>query len=78
VSPLFASVFTVALLSSIGAAGQSKLGSIQGVWRFVEMTITGPGDRTIGSPSPTKTSNGIICKVETSVFVCIDSLLPGG
>jgi hypothetical protein len=52
VSRLFVSVLNVALLTSIGAAGQSKPGSIQGVWRVVEVTITGPDARTIGSPQP--------------------------
>ena len=42
---LFAAL-AVALLSSPGAAAQSR-DSIQGVWRIVEATITGPGARTI-------------------------------
>jgi hypothetical protein len=43
---LFA-VLSVGLLSSQGTAGQSTRASIQGVWRIVEATITGPGARTI-------------------------------
>jgi hypothetical protein len=40
-------VLSVALLTSQGIAGQSKPASIQGVWKVVEVTITGPGARTI-------------------------------
>ena len=40
-------VLTVGLLTSQGIAGQSKRGSIQGVWRTVEVTMTGPAARTI-------------------------------
>ena len=43
---LFAAV-SVGMLASQGAAAQSTQGSIQGVWRVVEATITGPGARTI-------------------------------
>jgi hypothetical protein len=43
---LFA-VLSVALVSSQGMAGQSTRQSIQGVWRVVEATITGPSARTI-------------------------------
>ena len=45
-------VLTVALLTSQGIAGQSKRESIQGVWQAVEVTITGPGARTIAIPEP--------------------------
>ena len=43
---LFA-VLTVGLVSSGGMAGQSTRQPIQGVWRVVEATITGPAARTI-------------------------------
>ena len=54
---------TVGLLTSQGIAGQSvrrsaerdggsKQESIQGVWQAVEVTITGPGARTIAIPEP--------------------------
>ena len=43
---LFA-VLSVGLVSSEGMAGQSTRQSIQGVWRIVEATITGPSARTI-------------------------------
>jgi hypothetical protein len=43
---LFA-VLSVGLVSSEGMAGQSTRQSIQGVWRIVEATITGPAARTI-------------------------------
>ena len=54
---------TVGLLTSQGLAAQlvhrsaereggSKRGSIQGVWQAVEVTITGPGARTITIPEP--------------------------
>jgi hypothetical protein len=36
-----------AVLASQGAAAQSKPQSIQGVWRIVEATVTGPAARTI-------------------------------
>jgi hypothetical protein len=56
-------VLTVGLLTSQGIAGQlvrrsaereggSKPKSIQGVWQAVEVTITGPGARTIAIPEP--------------------------
>ena len=59
---LFA-VLTLGLLTGTGVAGQrvqrsaereggSKRGSIQGVWQAVEVTITGPGARTIAIPDP--------------------------
>ena len=44
---LLAGVFTVVLLSGPGNAGQGKPTSIQGVWRAVEVTLTGPAARTI-------------------------------
>jgi len=37
----------VGVLTSQGPAAQSTSQSIQGVWRIVEATITGPGARTI-------------------------------
>ena len=44
---LFAA-FSVALLASQGAAAaQPSPAAIQGVWRIVEATITGPGARTL-------------------------------
>ena len=38
---------SVALLASEGTAAQPAPASIQGVWRIVDATITGPGARTI-------------------------------
>ena len=38
---------SVALLASQAAVAQSTRASIQGVWRIVEATTTGPGARTI-------------------------------
>jgi hypothetical protein len=43
---LFAAL-SAGLIASQGMAAQSTRGSIQGVWRVVEATITGPGTRTI-------------------------------
>jgi hypothetical protein len=40
-------VVTVAWLASQATAAQSTQASIQGVWRIVEATTTGPGARTI-------------------------------
>ena len=45
-------VLTVGLLATQGTAAQSKRESIQGVWQAVEVTITGPGARTIAIPQP--------------------------
>ena len=45
-------VLTVGLLTRQGIAGQSKREPIQGVWQAVEVTITGPGARTIAIPQP--------------------------
>jgi len=45
-------VLTVALLTTQGITGQSKRESIQGVWQTVEVTITGPGARTIVTREP--------------------------
>jgi len=42
----------VALLTGATAAGQSKPESLQGVWQTVEVTLTGPGARTITIPEP--------------------------
>jgi hypothetical protein len=44
----------IALVGALGisAAAQSKPGSVQGVWQTVELTITGPGARTITLPEP--------------------------
>jgi hypothetical protein len=52
VTKLLFGVLTVGLLTSQGIAGQSKRESIQGVWQAVEVTITGPGARTIAIPEP--------------------------
>jgi hypothetical protein len=46
---------TVGLLKSQGIAGQSKGESIQGVWRTVEVTMTGPAARTISQIQPNLT-----------------------
>ena len=45
----------VALLTDQGIAGQSKRGAIQGVWRTVEVTMTGPAARTITRIPPNLT-----------------------
>lgn len=56
-------LFGVALVAGTVVAGQSahqsaareggsKRGSLQGVWQTVEVTITGPGARTITIPEP--------------------------
>jgi len=52
VRKLFAVLSSVALLTSIDVAAQSKRGSLQGVWQTVEVTVTGPGARTITIPEP--------------------------
>ena len=45
-------VLTAGLLTSQGVEGQSKRESIQGVWQTVEVTMTGPGARTIAVLEP--------------------------
>jgi len=63
---LFAAV-TVGLLISQGTAAQSTRASVQGVWRVVEATITGPGARTISfaeRPNLTIITTGHYSRVE--------------
>ncbi len=45
-------LFGVALLTGAAVAGQSKRGSLEGVWQAVEVNLTGPGARTITIPEP--------------------------
>jgi hypothetical protein len=52
VTKLLLGILTVGLLTSQGVAGQSKRESIQGVWQTVEVTLTGPGARTIAIREP--------------------------
>ena len=40
------------LLTVSDASAQSKRGPIEGVWQTVEVTLTGPGARTITIPEP--------------------------
>jgi hypothetical protein len=47
VTKLLFGVLVVGVLTSQGIAGQTKGGSIQGVWRVQEVTITGSQARTI-------------------------------
>ena len=49
---LLVGILAVGLLTSQGVAGQSKRESIQGVWQAVEVTLTGPGARTIAIHEP--------------------------
>jgi hypothetical protein len=44
---LFFSAFTLVPALTLGVASPSVSGSIQGTWRVVEVTVTGPGARTI-------------------------------
>jgi hypothetical protein len=52
---LLVSTFTVALLAAAGLAGQAQAPSLQGAWRAVEVTMTGPNARTITNLRPTLT-----------------------
>jgi hypothetical protein len=52
VARLLVVLVAVALLTGTKVAGQSKRGSLQGVWQTVEVTLTGPGARTITIPEP--------------------------
>lgn len=45
----------VAMLIAIGMRAQSKPASMQGAWRAVEVTMTGPNARTIAIQRPTLT-----------------------
>ena len=48
-------MLTAAVAATTGVAGQSRSGSLQGVWRAVEVTLTGPNARTITNLRPTLT-----------------------
>jgi hypothetical protein len=50
-----AAILIAATLAPIGLRGQSRPPALQGVWRAVEVTITGPGGRTITNLRPTLT-----------------------
>jgi hypothetical protein len=52
VTRLLVVLVVVALLTGSKIAGQSTRGSLQGVWQTVEVTLTGPGARTITIPEP--------------------------
>jgi hypothetical protein len=45
-------VSVVLLIGGVGIVGQSKSGSVQGVWQTAEIRITGPTPRTITVPRP--------------------------
>jgi hypothetical protein len=49
---LFAASIIGSLLTISGISAQSKHGSLQGVWQAAEVTVTGPGARTITIPEP--------------------------
>jgi hypothetical protein len=51
--PTTSLALTVVVLATMGIAGQSQSSSIQGAWRAVEVTLTGPGARTITNPGAT-------------------------
>jgi hypothetical protein len=45
----------VAAVATAGIAGQSKPASLQGAWRAVEITVTGPNARTLANLQPNLT-----------------------
>lgn len=45
-------LFGMAVLTTAAVSGQTKRESIQGVWQTAEVTVTGPGARTITIPEP--------------------------
>jgi hypothetical protein len=49
---LFAASIIGALLTVSGLSAQSRHASLQGVWQAAEVTVTGPGARTITIPEP--------------------------
>jgi hypothetical protein len=55
VKRLLVVLFTIAALTSTDVSGQSERESIQGVWRVVEVTMTGPAARTISQMQPNLT-----------------------
>ena len=48
-------ILTSAIAVSTSLAGQSKSGALQGVWRAVEVTLTGPNGRTLTNLQPNLT-----------------------
>jgi len=52
VARLLVVLVAIALLTGTNVAGQSKRGSLQGVWQSVEVTLTGPSARIITIPEP--------------------------
>ena len=46
---------TVAVLATTGLAGQAKPASLQGVWKTVEVTLTGPNAKTMTTLQPNLT-----------------------
>jgi hypothetical protein len=55
VKKLLVMLFTIVVLAGTDVAGQSKRESIQGVWRVVEVTMTGPAARKISQIQPNLT-----------------------
>jgi hypothetical protein len=49
---LFAVLFCIALVAGANVTAQPTTESLQGVWQAVEVTVTGPGARTITIPEP--------------------------
>jgi hypothetical protein len=49
---VLAVLFSIAALTSMEVAGQAKPRSLEGVWQAVEVSVTGPGARTIVIPEP--------------------------
>lgn len=54
-SRLFVLTLTVTVLVTTGIAGQSKPASLQGVWRAVEVALTGPNAKTMTTLQPNLT-----------------------
>ena len=52
---LLVSTLTVAMVAAPGVASQSKSASLQGAWRAIEFTVTGPNARTVTNLRPTLT-----------------------
>jgi hypothetical protein len=52
VARLLIALVTIAALTGSDVVGQSKRGTLQGVWQTVEVTLTGPGARIITIPAP--------------------------
>jgi hypothetical protein len=72
----FAVLASVALLAGTNVAGQSKRDSLEGVWQTVEVTVTGPGARTITIPEPRPNLAIVTAKYYSRMEIHADAARP--